>query len=121
MYTVEVEISFPASHQVTLADSGTEPLHEHTWTVRARFQGEKLDPDGLLLDFIKLKKLLLRIADKLQGRDLTRVPALTGQNPSAENVARHFFQQLDGKFGQDVSLDAVTVQEAPGCWATYRA
>ena len=120
MYEVEVEISFPASHQVNLAGGMLEPLHEHAWRVRAEFQGQKLDPAGLLVDFTIVKQLLEQIADKLRGRDLTQVAALAGENPSAENVARYFYEQLKGRFGPAVRLIAVAVQEAPGCWASYR-
>ena len=120
MYEVKLEISFPASHQVALAGSELEPLHEHNWTVRARLAGPKLSPDGLLVDFTIIKQLLGKIADKLRGKDLTRAEAFAGQNPSAENVARYFYEQLKSRFDQDVTLMAVTVQEAAGCWATYQ-
>ena len=121
MYEVEVEISFPASHQVKLAGAALEPVHEHNWRVRATLAGEKLIADGILVDFIFVKQLLKKIADKLQGKDLSKVPVLTGRNPSAENVARFFYEQLqDGQFGPGVRLIAVAVQEAAGCWAVYQ-
>ena len=115
-----MEISFPASHQLTLADQGLESLHEHVWVVRAQFQGPDLDPDGLLVDFIKVKKLLAEIADKFHGKDLTKAEGLADNNPSAENLARYFYQQLLAMLDTKTSLTAVSVQEAPGCWATYQ-
>jgi len=120
MYEIEVEVSFPASHQVSLAGGEPEPLHEHNWKVRAKLAGEKLGPDGLLVDFAIVKQLLEQIADKLRRKDLRRVAVLAGQTCSAENVARYFYEQLQGRFGQAVRLIAVAVQEAPGCWASYR-
>ena len=119
MYQVEVEITFPASHQLTLARTGQEPLHEHDWTVRVRLEGQNLDSDGLLVDFTKVKKLLAQIADKLAGQDLAKVADLAGENPSAEKLAGYFYQQLQGRFGSEVCLTGVSVQEAPGCWASY--
>lgn len=119
MYEVEVEISFPASHRVTVAGV-CEDLHEHNWTVRALLCGERLDSDGLLVDFTAVKKLLAEIADKLKGRDLTEVSDLAGLNPSAENVACYFHRQLAAQLTQHLVLKVVRVQEAPGCWASYR-
>jgi len=119
MYEITVEISFSASHRVSMAGE-IEPLHEHNWTVRACFQGWELDSDGLLVDFVKVKKVLTEIADKLQGRDLSVLAELVGKNPSAENVARYFYEQLATKMDRWVGLAAVSVQEAPGCWASYR-
>ena len=121
MYEIQVEVSFSASHQLSLGAGEPEPLHEHNWMVRARLAGEELSPDGILADFTLVKQLLQQIADKLQGKDLTKVPILAERNPSAENVARFFYELLrEGQFGPGVRVIAVAVQEAAGCWASYR-
>ncbi len=84
-------------------------------------EGGELGPDGLLVDFVKVKKLLAEIADKLKGKNLGEVAELADKNPSAENVARYFYEQFRGRFEADVRLAAVRVEEAPGCWGGYRA
>ena len=119
MYEVSVEISFSAKHQLRLGDEGPEPLHEHNWRVRVELEGEELGVEGLLVDFVKVKKLLGKIADKLRGRDLSEVAGLAERNPSAENVAHYFYEQLGGRFDGDVRLARVRVEEAGGCWASY--
>ncbi|NIA08127.1 MAG: hypothetical protein GWP14_10930 [Actinobacteria bacterium] len=121
MYEVEVEISFPASHQVKLDGAYLEEVHEHNWKVRAKLGGEKLSSQGILVDFILVKQILEEIADKFRGKDLGKVRILSGENPSAENLARCFYQQLEGRFGPEVELVQVAVQEAQGCWAVYRS
>ena len=120
MYEVEVEICFPASHQVKLAGSELEALHEHEWRARAKLAGETLSLDGILVDFILVKQILEEIADKFRGKDLGKVRILPGENPTAENFARYFYEQLEGRFGSEVRLLEVAVQEAQGCWAVYR-
>ena len=121
MYEVAVEISFLATHRMRLGDEGPEPLHEHNWCVRAELEGNELGAEGMLVDFVKVKKLLGEIADKLRWKDLGQVPGLAEKNPSAENVAGYFYEQLRGRFGGDVRLAAVKVEEAKGCWGGYRA
>jgi len=123
VYEVEVEISFSAGHQVALPGTQLEPLHEHHWMVRARLTGKKLSLEGILVDFALVKQILEKIADKFRGKDLGKVLILAGgsENPSAENLARHFYQQLEGKFGPEIGLVQVAVQEAQGCWVVYRA
>ena len=111
-----VEISFLAKHQLRLGAEGPEPLHEHNWCVRAELEGNELGAEGMLVDFVKVKKLLGEIADKLKGRDLSKLPGLIGKTPSAENVARYFYEQLRGRFAGDVRLAAVKVEEAKGWW-----
>ena len=121
MYEVAVEISFLAKHQLKLGSEGLEELHEHSWRVRVELEGEELPADGMLVDFVKVKKLLAEIADKLSGQSLGEVAELADKNPSAENVARYFCQQLRGRFDVGVRLARVAVEEAPGCWGGYRA
>jgi 6-pyruvoyltetrahydropterin/6-carboxytetrahydropterin synthase len=121
LYEVAVEISFLAKHQLRLGSGGLEELHEHNWRVRLELEGENLSPDGLLIDFVKVKKILAEIADKLDGKSLADVIELADKNPSAENLAYYFHQQLKGRFDMGVRLTQVAVEEAPGCWAAYRA
>ena len=121
MYEVLVEISFRASHQLGLGGGEPEPLHEHNSRVWVELEGGKVGPEGLLVDFVKVKKLLAEIADKLRGKNLGEVAELAQRGPSAENVARYFYEQLRGRFEAGVRLAAVTVEEAPGCWGGYRA
>ena len=58
MYEVEVEISFPASHQVALAGFELKPLHEHNWRVRVELEG---GPVVLAYVCGKMRKHYIRI------------------------------------------------------------
>ena len=113
MYEIEVEVSFPASHQVSLAGGEPEPLHEHDWRVRAKLAGEKLSSEGMLVDFAIVKQLLEQIADKLRGKDLTQVAVLADQACSAENAARYFYEQLQGQLGPRRSADQGSCSGGP--------
>ncbi len=110
-----------AKHQLRLGEGELEELHEHNWRVRVELEGEKLGSDGLLVDFVKVKKMLVKIADRLRGTNLSEITGSADKNPSAENVARYFYEQLRGRFDAGVGLARVSVQEAPGCWGAYRA
>ncbi len=121
MYEVAVEISFMAEHQLTLGHDVLEELHEHNWRVRVELEAQELPADGMLVDFVKIKKLLAEIADKLSGKNLGKLPELADKNPSAENLAHYFYHQLQGRLDQGVCLTRVAVEEAPGCWGAYRA
>ena len=57
---------------------------------------------------------------KFHYKDLNDHPAFSGSSPSAEAVARHFFQEVrEGMEGDGERLCRVRVWEAPGCSATY--
>ena len=119
MFTVSVEMSFRASHQLTLADGSREAAHEHNWSVRADVSSEKLGGTGVVMDFHGLKRLLGEVVGELEGSTLESVGPLRENNASAENVAKYIYEGLQGKLAKGAVLESITVGEEPGCWAKY--
>lgn len=117
MFEVSVSGRFTARHRLRLADGTLEPLHEHNWQVTATVTGPQLDEAGLLLDFGQFKPRLDALLATLFDRNLNKLDALAGQNPSAENVAAYIAEQLGQDLPDGVRLRCVEVGEAPGCAA----
>lgn len=109
--------AFWAAHAVEVGGR-PEPLHRHNWLVRVVVAGERLDPDGLLVDFQEIGRRLDGVLDRLSGRNLNECGLFEGSNPTAERVAHHVAHALALPDG--VRLVGVRVIEAPGCAATYR-
>ncbi len=112
-----MERTFWAAHAVTVAGR-PEPLHRHNWQVRLVVAGERLDSDGLLVDFEDVGRRLEAVLAGLADRDLNRTPPFDSASPTAERVARHIAEIL--ALPGDVKLQSVSVTESPGCVATYR-
>ena len=72
MYTVTVESSFNAEHQLTFAGGQIESLHGHKWIVRAAVSAEKLNEVGLAVDFNDLKKAVEEVIAPLDGAILEK-------------------------------------------------
>jgi 6-pyruvoyltetrahydropterin/6-carboxytetrahydropterin synthase len=119
MYEVRVEGRFRASHGIILRNGTREPDHVHDWKVWVVFRGENLDRLGVLVDFVDVDAALGEILRGLEGADLNNLPAMQGENPTAENVARLVFAHLAERMGHAAPLVAVYVEEAPGCVAGY--
>jgi 6-pyruvoyl-tetrahydropterin synthase len=120
VYEVSCETTFNATHRLTQDGRSLEPLHGHDWRVEAVAAGDQLDAVGLLIDFVTLKRALDETAASLHHSDLNARPEFAGASPSAEVVARHFFEQIVRRLGvSGQALARVRVQEAPGCSATY--
>ena len=62
MFEVSVETSFVATHAVTMNGIEEDP-HSHDWKVVLTVQGNSLDNDGLLVDFLDLEELELSEID----------------------------------------------------------
>jgi 6-pyruvoyltetrahydropterin/6-carboxytetrahydropterin synthase len=120
VYEVSCETTFNATHRLTQDGRPLEPLHGHDWRVEAFAVGEHLDSAGLLIDFVTLKRALDDTAAVLHHTDLNARTEFAGTSPSAEVVARHFFNEIVRRLGEGgQALVRVRVREAPGCSATY--
>ncbi len=119
MFEVTITRSLVATHQIRGSDGSLEPLHEHAWRVAVTVAGDKLDEQGVLVDFDALRDRLTDVLGSLDGRNLGDTPAFVGRSPSAENLALHLAEQLADQMPSAVRLKCVEVEEAPGCVARY--
>jgi len=91
-----VETTFAAAHALLIGQQ-REPNHGHNWHVTVTLEGERLDGDGLLIDFHAVEALLAEVTGPFRNADLNRTPPFDSLNPSAENVARHIAEAMDRK------------------------
>jgi len=123
MYEVTVESKFSGQHALRHYKGVGEELHSHTWSVKVAMKGSRLFPKSeYLIDFVSLKGTLGKILKKYSGKNLNSVtPFNHGREPSAENLAKIFYDQLKRTLppSQRKLLHHVTVWESPDCAATY--
>jgi 6-pyruvoyltetrahydropterin/6-carboxytetrahydropterin synthase len=123
VFELTVKTEFCAAHAIVIAGT-REPNHGHNWRVTATIAGETLDADGLLCDFHEVERALKAIVSTMHNNDLNTHRAFQNRNASAENVARHIFEELDreldAKIAPRARVTAVRVTESVGCAATYR-
>ena len=121
MYTIFLESSFKASHQLTYSEGRQEPLHEHDWKVCVAVSADQLNEEDLVMDFEELKLLLESTLQDFRNQRLETSPLFEQRNASAENVAAILYQQIAPQLPDTVRLDAVEVTEAAGCRARFSA
>ena len=125
MYEVAVEKTFAAGHALRNYKGKCENVHGHNYKVRVTLESESLASNGLLVDFVDLKKHLMAIIDRLDHQFMNDVEPFTRINPSAENLARYFYDELAGKLGgmnSDVPfrIAEVRIWETDTSIAAYR-
>ena len=91
MYEVTVEREFSSGHFLRNYRGKCENPHGHNYKVRITLKGEALDASGLLLDFKDLKQVMRPVIDRLDHQMLNDLEPFTEINPSAENLARYFY------------------------------
>jgi len=122
MFEVTVEEKFASGHALRNYHGKCENVHGHNYRVEVTLTGEELDGTGLLVDFVELKKVLNVIIDRMDHRFLNDVPPFDVLNPSAENMARYIFEELEtGLAGQAAAkVSFVRLWETDTCSALYR-
>jgi 6-pyruvoyltetrahydropterin/6-carboxytetrahydropterin synthase len=62
--------------------------------VRVTLQGPQLDAIGLLVDFTELKRALREIMGRLDHQFVNDLVPFKTVNPSAENLAKYFYDEV---------------------------
>jgi 6-pyruvoyltetrahydropterin/6-carboxytetrahydropterin synthase len=122
MYEVTVDETFAAGHALRGYHGKCENVHGHNYRVRVTLQGEQLDSAGLLVDFVELKRVLRAIIDRLDHTFLNDVPPFDKLNPSAENMARYFYDEMVQGLGSGnaAGVAEVKIWETDTATAAYR-
>ena len=123
MFEVAVEQSFASAHALRNYKGRCENVHGHNWKVRLVIEGEKLDATGMLVDFLDVKSLMGEILDRIDHQFLNEIPPFDVVNPSAENIAEYFYQQMTGKLSKTpvpVRIREVKIWETDIQSATFR-
>ena len=94
MFQVSVEETFSAGHALRGYKGKCENVHGHNYRVRVTLEGPQLDSIGLLVDFTRLKHLLREIMGRLDHQFVNDLEPFKTVNPSAENMAKYFYEEL---------------------------
>ena len=123
MFEVSVEESFAAGHALRQYKGKCENVHGHNYKVRITIEGRELDSIGLLVDFVEIKRLMRAAIEYLDHRFINDLPPFDVLNPSAENMAKYFYDEisrgLDGQRG--IRIAEVKIWETDTTSASYRA
>jgi 6-pyruvoyltetrahydropterin/6-carboxytetrahydropterin synthase len=123
MFEITVEAGFSSGHYLRNYHGKCENPHGHNYRVLVTLAGEELDEAGLLLDFKLLKTLLRPVVERLDHLMINDIEPFTELNPSAENLARYFYQQtaqqLREMTGGRVRVKDCTLFETDTSFARY--
>jgi len=145
MYTIEKDISWEMGHRLTHHEGKCFNLHGHSYRAVITLSAEKLDKNGMVVDFYHFKKvkdyidkywdhaLMLNMEDPIVAVINTRKMfnvlkrnlklCLVNEDPTAENIARCLADVtrslLDQEMGDHASVTSVTVYETATSSATY--
>lgn len=125
MFEVSVDETFAAGHALRGYRGKCENVHGHNYKLQVTIEGDRLDSIGLLVDFVELKRIMHAAIERLDHQFLNDVPPFDVENPSAENMAKYFYDQIENglrsaKLEVPVRVARVKIWETDVSTATYR-
>jgi 6-pyruvoyltetrahydropterin/6-carboxytetrahydropterin synthase len=111
MFEVTVEAHFSSGHFLREYHGKCENPHGHNYRVLVTLAGEELESNGLLLDFKVLKDILKPVVNYLDHHMINELPPFDVVNPSAENLAKYFFDETNARL-KDVTAGRVRVKSS---------
>ena len=118
-YELLIQEWFSAAHNLREYEGNCEKLHGHNWRVDVRLEGDRLDNQGMVLDFKEGKRILAEALEPCDHAYLNEVPPFDGLNPSSENLARVIAEAVAKRLPEGVHVAGVTTWESDCCAASY--
>jgi 6-pyruvoyltetrahydropterin/6-carboxytetrahydropterin synthase len=122
MFEVTIEETFAAGHALRNYRGKCENVHGHNYRCHVTLEGAGLDSVGLLVDFVELKRVVHTVLDRMDHQWLNDLPPFDKLNPSAENMARHIYEEVAARLKerQGVRVASVRLWETDTASALYR-
>lgn len=103
MYQATLTERFKATHSL---DTLRPQPHEHEWVMKVTLASESLKEPGIIVNYFELKPMVYKLLP--HGQHLNTVFDFP---PTAENLARHFYQQLKPRLPQLITVSVGEFEE----------
>ncbi len=121
MYELTIEADFQSAHFLRDYPGICARTHGHSWKAQVSFMGEKLDPQGMLVDFHEVEKIFHPLIQGFDHNTLNELEYFKTLNPTAENIARVIYFYVKERFHHPLAkLKKVTVFETAKAWVSYQ-
>ncbi len=115
-YTLKILTDFASAHTLRDYPGDCSRMHGHNWKLEVEVTATALNEHGMGMDFKTIKAAARELAKTLDHRYLNDIPPFDTVNPTAENIAQYFYQNLSKTLNIDTAkISGVTL------WETDRA
>jgi 6-pyruvoyltetrahydropterin/6-carboxytetrahydropterin synthase len=111
MYRLSTQKMISAAHVLRDYEGPCSRLHGHNWNIKIEVLSDILNEIGLTVDFVDLDKILWQVIGPFDHNNFNDFPPFDKINPTAENVARHFFDEIKKKLPAGLKMDKISVWE----------
>ena len=116
VYQLKILADFASAHTLRNYPGDCSRMHGHNWKLEVEVKATALNEHEMGMDFKTMKNAARALAKTLDHRYLNDIPPFDVINPTAENIAQYFYQQLSTTLNTDnAKINGVTL------WETDRA
>ena len=119
MYKIYIETHFDAAHQLIGYQGECGKLHGHRWKISVEVETDQVNDIGICMDFKDLKAYTDEVINLFDHQHINEIPPFDQLNPTAENLAKFIFDEVNKKLPDDVKMKEVTVWESEKYAVTY--
>ena len=120
MFEITVYSHFSGAHRLRHLHSRCENLHGHNWKIEVSVVSNRLNREGIVIDFGILKEKVEKILKTLDHTYLNDHSYFAKREPSSENIAKYIFDGLKAELTRyPARLKRVTAWESDTASATY--
>ena len=120
MFVLKIVTDFASAHSLRNYPGDCARLHGHNWQVEVSVCSEVLDDNGIAIDFREIKKQTKLVIKRLDHQYLNEIKPFDVLNPTAENIAKYFFEEVGLLINSDnVKVKEVLIWETPRSAVTY--
>ncbi len=118
MYYLEVEAEFSAALYLSNCSDKYRGMHGHDFIVSLVLKSNNLHY-GMVYDYDKILNLLNKVTETVNFQLLNDNSYFMEKNPTLENMAKYFYDQLVSEAG-DLPVYEVKIKQTKGFSATFR-
>jgi 6-pyruvoyltetrahydropterin/6-carboxytetrahydropterin synthase len=120
-YTLKILADFSSAHTLRDYPGDCSRMHGHNWKLEVEVTATTLNEHGMGMDFKTIKTAARGLAKTLDHRYLNDIPPFDTVNPTAENIAQYFYQNLSKTLNIDTAkISGVTLWETDRACVRYR-
>ncbi len=112
MYIISIETHFDAAHHLVAYPGECGQLHGHRWRIVTQVKTEKINEIGICIDFKDLRSLVNSVIERFDHQHINKIPPFDTLNPTAENLSKYIFEEVEKTLPDNIFMKDVTVWES---------
>ena len=111
MFRLSTKKMISAAHVLRDYDGPCARLHGHNWNVKLDVLSDTLNNVGITVDFLDLDKILWDVIGPFDHNNFNNFPPFDTINPTAENVAKYFYDEIKKKLPPAIKIEKISIWE----------